>query len=101
MSSISAEGALLARVVADGKATRAFLRVHGTTLGETAANLASTLRRSRPLEGVPAGELARIASEVSRRIRAVTGHPDDRELSRLERELMRLSERASALEERA
>jgi Ser/Thr protein kinase RdoA (MazF antagonist) len=101
IASIAAEGALLAHEVGEQDTTRAFARVHGRELGDTAAELAATLRRSKPVDPVPAGRLAAVAGQVSRRLHVVASLPPPGRAFRLERELKRLSERASKLEEHA
>jgi hypothetical protein len=98
--SIAAEGALLAHEVGERDTTSAFARVQGRELGDTAAELAATLRRNRPLAQLPVEELAVLASEVARRLHLVAGRPPPERSFRLERELQRLSERAGRLEER-
>jgi hypothetical protein len=101
ISSIAAEGALLAHEVGEEDTTSVFARVHGTELGDTAAELAATLRRNRPLGGFPVDELARLASDVSRRLHLVASRPPPGRAFALERELKRLAERAGRLEEAA
>jgi hypothetical protein len=101
VSSIAAEGALLAHEVGEQDTTSAFARVHGRELGDTAAGLAGTLRRNRPVTDLPVAELAELASQVSRRLHLVAGRPAPDRAFRLERELRALAERASRLEEQA
>jgi Ser/Thr protein kinase RdoA (MazF antagonist) len=101
IASIAAEGALLAHEVGEQNTTRAFARVHGGELGDTAAELAATLRRSRPVDPVPARRLAAVADAVSRRLHLVASLPPPQRAFRLERQLQRLSRRASDLEEQA
>ena len=101
ISSIAAEGALLAHEVGEQDTTSAFARVHGGELGDTAAELAATLRRNRPLADLPVEQLARVASAVSRRLHLVASRPSPAVSYRLERQLERLSKQAARLEERA
>jgi hypothetical protein len=99
VSSIAAEGALLAGEVEAGRTTTRFAKVHGTELGDTAAELASTLRRSRPVEPLPVGALARVADGVAERLHRVAEHPPDPAATRLRAQLLRLSDRAARLSE--
>jgi predicted outer membrane protein len=101
IASIAAEGALLAHEVGRQDTTRAFARVHGGELGDTAAELAATLRSSKPVDPVPARRLAAVAAAVSRRLHLVASLPPPERAFRLERQLQRLSTRASDLEEQA
>jgi uncharacterized lipoprotein len=99
VSSIAAEGALLAGEVEAGRTTTRFAKAHGTELGDTAAELASTLRRSRPVEPLPVGALARVADDVAQRLHRVAEHPPDPAATRLRAQLLRLSDRAARLSE--
>jgi len=101
IASIAAEGALLAHEVGEQDTTSAFARVHGGELGDTAAGLASTLRRNRPLAELPVDDLAAVASAVAIRLHLVAGRPPPARAFALERQLQRLAGRARRLEERA
>jgi len=101
VASIAAEGALLAHEVGEKSTTSTFARVHGGELGDTAAGLASTLRRNRPLAELPVAELAALASAVARRLHLVASEPPPARAFALERQLQRLAERARRLEEQA
>jgi hypothetical protein len=69
IQSFAAEGALLARDVADGKSTAPFTRVHAGELAANAAKLEQTMTSAKPAPGVEA-KLAR-AAELAKRV-AVT-----------------------------
>jgi len=99
VASIAAEGALLAHEVGEQDTTSAFARVHGGELGDTAAELAATLRRNRPLAELPVDELAALASAVARRLHLVASQPPPERAFALERQLQRLAERVRRLEE--
>jgi len=99
VASIAAEGALLAHEVGEQDTTSAFARVHGGELGDTAAELAATLRRNRPLAELPVDELAALASAVARRLPLVASQPPPERAFALERQLQRLAERVRRLEE--
>ena len=101
IASIAAEGALLAHEVGEQDTTSAFARVHGGELGDTAAGLAATLRRNRPLADLPVERLAALASAVSRRLHLVAGEPPPERAFALERQLQVLAERVRRLEEQA
>jgi hypothetical protein len=68
IQSFAAEGALLARDVADGKSTVPFTRVHAGELADNAAKLEQTLASARPAPDVGA-RLAR-AVELAKRVAA-------------------------------
>jgi hypothetical protein len=68
IQSFAAEGALLARDVADGKSTVPFTRVHARELADNAAKLEQTLASARPAPDVEA-RLAR-AVELAKRVAA-------------------------------
>ena len=68
IQSFAAEGALLARDVADGKSTANFTRVHAGELAASAAKLEQTLTSAQPAPDVES-ELAR-AVELAERVAA-------------------------------
>jgi hypothetical protein len=68
IQSFAAEGALLARDVADGKSTSPFTRVHAGELADKAAKLEQTLASAQAAPDVEA-ELAR-AVELTKRVAA-------------------------------
>jgi hypothetical protein len=68
IQSFAAEGALLARDVADGKSTANFTRVHAGELATNAAKLEQTLTSAEPTPDVEA-KLAR-AVELAKRVAA-------------------------------
>ena len=99
IASLAAEGALLAHEVGEDDTTSAFTRVHGGELGDTAAELAATLRRNEPLADLPVERLAALASAISRRLHLVASRPPPQRAFALERQLQRLAERVRRLEE--
>jgi hypothetical protein len=101
VASIAAEGALLAHEVGERDTTSAFARVHGGELGDTAAELAATLRRNRPLADLPVERLAALASAVARRLHLVASEPPPERAFELERQLQLLAERVRRLREQA
>jgi hypothetical protein len=101
ISSIAAEGSLLAEDVAEGSTTNAFARSHGGELADTAEELRLTLLRSTAAKGLPARELAAIAHRVSLRLETLSKRPPRTTAEQLGRELDRLSDAASRLAERA
>ena len=101
VASIAAEGALLAHEVGEQDTTSAFARVHGGELGDTAAELAATLRRNRSLTDLPVERLAALSSAVARRLHLVASRPPPERAFELERQLQLLAERIRGLEEQA
>ena len=101
VASIAAEGALLAHQVGEQATTSAFARVHGGELGDTAAEVAATLRRNEPLTDLPVDELAALSSAVARRLHLVASRPPPARAFALERQLQRLAEQVRRLEDQA
>jgi hypothetical protein len=84
IQSFAAEGALLARDVADGKSTAPFTRVHAGELADSAAKLEKTLASGRPAPEVEA-DLARaveLAKRVAATLKELEQAPGDAEAAR-------------------
>ena len=99
VSSIAAEGALMADDVGPGGTTNAFTKVHAGELATTAEQLRFTLLANTPQGGVHARALAAIAHQVSLRVAVVATRPPQREAQRLRRELQRLAAAAGRMAE--
>jgi hypothetical protein len=100
IQSFAAEGALLARDVADGQSTSPFTRVHAGELADKAAKLEETLTSAQPALDV-AEELAR-AIELTKRVAAnledLEQAPGDAEAARrVQRELEAAAKQAEKL----
>jgi len=100
IQSFAAEGALLARDVADGKSTVPFTRVHAEELADKAAKLEQTLASAQSAPDVE-DELAR-AVELTKRVAAsleeLEQAPGDAESARrVQRELEAAAKQAEKL----
>jgi hypothetical protein len=90
LSSIAAEGALLAHDAGAGDTTTPFTRVHSRALGKKLDPLRDAITEAR---------LARIAAEVGRLLDALESDPTDRAgAARVERKLDQAAEAASRIE---
>jgi hypothetical protein len=89
LSSIAAQGVLLAGDVAEGETTSAYAGVYGKELSAQADGLAEELRGSEAL--------VRIADQVAADLEALARLPGEGEARRLERELDRAARRAHAI----
>ena len=97
LSSIAAQGVLLARDVAEGETTSAYAGVYGEELSAQADGLAEELRGSEAPRGLPVGGLVRIADQVAADLETLARLPGEGEARRLERELDRAARRAHAI----
>ena len=100
IQSFAAEGALLARDVADGKSTVSFARVHAGELAEQAAKLAQTLRTAQATPTVEddVAQAAELAADVGRTLDEFEQAPGDAEQARgIQRKLEQLARDAKEL----
>ena len=100
IQSFAAEGALLARDVADGKSIVPFTRVHAGELADNAAKLEQTLASAQPVPDVET-QLAR-GVELSKRVTAnlerLEQAPGDADVARrVQRELEAAAKQAEKL----
>ena len=100
VQSLAAEGALLARDVADGKSTVPFTRVHAGELHEQASKLEQTLSEARATPAVE-GELAQtvaVIDDVVATLDQLQRAPGDSELARgAQRKLEQAAKKAERL----
>jgi hypothetical protein len=100
IQSFAAEGALLARDVADGKSTAPFARVHAGELAANAAKLEQTLTSAQPAPDIEA-KLARaveLAERVAATLKELERAPGDSAAARLvQRELEAVAKQAEEL----
>ena len=84
IQSVAAEGALLARDVADGKSTVPFTRVHAGELHEQAAKLEETLSTAtaQPALEDEVAEAVELAGDVVASLDQLERSPGDAELAR-------------------
>jgi hypothetical protein len=97
LSSIAAQGALLAGGVADGEVTAAYARVYGEELAAQADGLAEGLRGRQAPRELAVGRLVGIAEEVASELEALARLPEARAAQRLARQLAGAAGRADAL----
>jgi hypothetical protein len=100
IQSFAAEGALLARDVADGRSTAPFARVHAGELATKAAKLAQTLASARPAPAVEADHARAVdlAARVAATLKELEQVPGDADLARrLQRELEAAAKQAEEL----
>jgi outer membrane biogenesis lipoprotein LolB len=96
IQSFAAEGALLARDVADGKSTVPFTRVHAEELAEKAAQLEKELAAASRLQVWVQG--ARLAGQVAAALEELEQAPGDAESARrVQRELEAAAKQAEKL----
>ena len=100
IQSFAAEGALLARDVADGKSTAPFTRVHAGELAANTAKLEQALASAQPAPGVEA-KLARaveLAKRVAATLQELERSPGDARAARsVQRELEAAAKQAEEL----
>jgi hypothetical protein len=100
IQSFAAEGALLARDVADGKSTAPFTRVHAGELAANAAKLEQALASAQPAPAVEA-KLARaveLAERVAATLKELEQAPGDAQAARrVQRELEAAAKQAEEL----
>lgn len=97
LSSIAAQGVLLANGIADEEATAAYAGVYGEELAAQADGLAEGLRGRQASNEVVVGRLVRIADEVAADLEALARVPEAGVARRLASELARAARRADAL----
>jgi hypothetical protein len=96
IQSLAAEGALLARDVADGKSTVPFTRVHARELAEKAASLEKKLEATSRLHVW--ARAARLTGEVATALEDLERAPGDSEAARrVQRKLEDIAKRAEEL----
>jgi hypothetical protein len=96
IQSFAAEGALLARDVADGRSTSPFTRVHASELAENAAQVEKKLEAGSRLQAWAAG--ARLARQVAAALEELEQAPGDAEAARrVQRELEAAAKQAEKL----
>lgn len=96
IQSFAAEGALLARDVADGKSTVPFTRVHAGELAEKAAKLEKKLDAASRLEAW--AQAARLAGQVASTLEELERAPGDAEAARgAQHKLEAIAKRAEEL----
>jgi hypothetical protein len=100
IQSFAAEGALLARDVADGRSTASFARVHAGELAKNTAMLEQTLASARAAPAVEA-DLARavdLAARVAATLEELEQAPGDADAARrVQRELEAAAKQAEEL----
>ena len=100
IQSFAAEGALLARDVADGKSTVPFARVHAGELAERASKLAETLRTAKTTPTVEdeVPRAAELAADVGRTLEELEQAPGDAEQARgIQRKLEQMARDAKEM----
>jgi hypothetical protein len=100
VQSLAAEGALVARQVAEGAATRTFVKVHTSYLHEQAASVERTLSTASVSPSLAARRrrAVSIAGKVERDLERLQRRPGNRELARrLELQLGRAARQAERL----
>jgi hypothetical protein len=80
IQSFAAEGALLARDIADGKSLSPYVRVHAGELAKEADTLAQTLERAKAIPSVrpKLPRAARLARRVAAELEKLEAEPGDR-----------------------
>lgn len=84
LNSVACEGALLARLVVNGKSVHLFTRVHADELRLQASNLADALSERDTVVGLQSRVRAkgREAAGVARQLELLRRHPADRVVAR-------------------
>ena len=100
IQSFAAEGALLARDVADGRSTAPFARVHAGELANNAAKLEQTLASALPAPGVEVDHdrAVHLAARVATTLKELEQAPGDADAARrVQRELEAAAKQAEEL----
>jgi hypothetical protein len=100
IQSFAAEGALLARDVADGKSTAPFTRIHAGELAESAAKLEMTLATAEPMPAVEEklAQSVALVKHVAETLKELEQSPGDAEAARrVQRELEAAAKEAEEL----
>src|SRR6266550_8267717 len=104
LSSISADGSLLAHGIFKGETTDAYARIHASELGKESGQLAAILRSAHPRPGLHAktAQLVALAQRASNLLGQIAEAPSDRSLAgRLTDALAHLSSVATKLSKSA
>jgi hypothetical protein len=102
VSSLAAEGAVLADEISQQETKRAFARVHARELGDSAEHSAERLTDAHPAEGLAeaTSKAIRLSEDVSAAIGELEVAPDDAVAAHAtEKRLRHLVQRASSLED--
>jgi hypothetical protein len=102
VSSLAAEGAVLADEISQQETKRTFARVHARELGDSAEHSAERLTDAHPADGLTAAtrRAIRLSEDVSAAIGELEVAPDDAVAAHAtEKRLRQLVQRASSLED--